>query len=345
MKAATIWFNHNLSTTYNAIAILRAADEGRFFRVLCTHSDKDFPGFEVSDVHEVEPRGLKEADYLHYCLDVIQRHAVDVFLPGRHQLSVVRHRQRFEERGVRLLAAADADTLQLLEDKAAVYAALRDNLVPVPEYRRVTDGASFLTAYAELRARVGRVCFKPASSLYGLGFHILTEDDQSWDRILAGDHLKISIADVERWLQAKGKFRPLLVMQYLPSVERSVDCLAQDGQLIRCVVRRKPVHAERTQLLEHNPVMENMVQRLTARLRLNGLFNVQFREDDAGVSRLLEINPRMAGGLLVACMSGVAFPYWAARLALGAATAADIPQPRTGIRVAQVVQALQVTTV
>ena len=66
---------------------------------------------------------------------------------------------------------------------------------------------------------------------------------------------------------------------------------------------------------------------------------MQFR-DAEGVSYLLEINPRMSGGLHYACLSGVAFPYWAARLALGTASPEDIPMPRTGLRVGHVDRAI-----
>jgi biotin carboxylase len=79
---------------------------------------------------------------------------------------------------------------------------------------------------------------------------------------------------------------------------------------------------------------------LTAHFRLDALFNIQFR-DSAGKAYLLEINPRMSGGLYCSCLSGVAFPYWAVRLALGTANPEDIPQPKVGFRVAQVNRAVR----
>jgi hypothetical protein len=51
---------------------------------------------------------------------------------------------------------------------------------------------------------------------------------------------------------------------------------------------------------------------------------------------LLEINPRMSGGIPYACHSGLNFPYWALKMALGECTPDDIPHPKTGIQVAQV---------
>jgi predicted ATP-grasp superfamily ATP-dependent carboligase len=42
---------------------------------------------------------------------------------------------------------------------------------------------------------------------------------------------------------------------------------------------------------------------LTEHYRLNGLFNIQFREGVHG-PRLLEINPRPSGGFGMSCLSG-----------------------------------------
>jgi hypothetical protein len=52
--------------------------------------------------------------------------------------------------------------------------------------------------------------------------------------------------------------------------------------------------------------------------------------------RLLEINPRMAGGISYSFLSGVVLPYWAIRLALGTAEPGDIPAPKTGLLVTDI---------
>lgn len=86
-------------------------------------------------------------------------------------------------------------------------------------------------------------------------------------------------------------------------------------------------------------MIEELARKLTRHFRLNGVFNIQFRDHD-GMPFLLEINPRMSGGIHYACLSGVAFPYWAIRLALETAEPEDVPRPKTGIRVGQVNKAI-----
>jgi biotin carboxylase len=96
-------------------------------------------------------------------------------------------------------------------------------------------------------------------------------------------------------------------------------------------VRRKE---EAGQVVERNLALVAVVRRLTARFRLNNLFNVQFRDAD-GLSYLLEVNPRMSGGLPFSCQSGLVLPYWALRLALGTCALSDIPEPQTDIWIPQ----------
>ena len=48
----------------------------------------------------------------------------------------------------------------------------------------------------------------------------------------------------------------------------------------------------------------------------------------------MEINPRASGGLPMATLSGLNFYHWALQLLMGRCEAADVPEPRTGLRVA-----------
>lgn len=340
MKQITVWFNKSLSSTYNVIEDLRAAPRTESFRILCTHTSPDFPAFQVCDVAECEPRGLDGAPYLDYCLDVIRRHDVQVFVPGKQLRAIVEARSRFADAGVKLLAAGDANTLHLLESKAALYRALAGSPVPLPDHVVVHDRASFEAAYLQLRKQHRVLCFKPAVSVFGLGFHVLTEAGNPLKRLLEGPGVPVGVDEVGHILEHQPQSRELLVMQYLPGPERSVDCLGQNGDLLRCVVRRKATDHSYAQWLEQHPRIEEMVRFLTAHFRLSGIYNIQFKEAD-GVPYLLEINPRMSGGLHYACLSGFSFPYWGVRLALGALVRDELPQPCTGFRVGQVNRAIR----
>ncbi len=319
-----VWLNEHLSNTWESLALVRRVRRAGEFRLHCTHHRPRYRGRLHADHFEPEPVGLDDTAYVEYCVDYCKRHAVGLFLPGRRLLPILRRRDRFADVGTRLLAAGDAAAVEAVSDKARAYAALADGDVPVPEYAVVTDVPGFDAALGQLR-RHALVCYKPAVSVFGIGFRILADAGRCAGQVHGP--WTITVDEARQALARRRPFGKLLVMQYLPGPERSVDCLAVDGRLVRCVVRRKH---DGGQVLEHNPAVVELVRRLTARLRLTHLFNVQFR-DAGGTPYLLEINPRMSGGLPFACRSGLAFLYWAIRLALGTATADDVPHPRAGL--------------
>ena len=73
--------------------------------------------------------------------------------------------------------------------------------------------------------------------------------------------------------------------------------------------------------------------RLTAHYRLNGLFNIQFKEGVNG-PRLLEINPRPSGGFGMACLSGANLAHIALQSIRGRAV--HPPVIRYGLRVTEI---------
>ena len=328
---ATVWINKYLSNTWEVLQLVRAASRPGEFRLLCTHPRALYPGREHCDLFEQEPDGLREDAYVDYCLDFARRHRVELFLPGRNVLPIARAAQRFEAAGMRVLATGDAPTIERLNHKGAVYVALGQHDIAIPEHEVVNNLADFDAAWERLRPRHDLLCYKPAVSVYGIGFRIVGDRGGAAAQLRAHNPFFVSHDQARRELGAKAPFRDLLVMQYLPGHERSVDCLARDGELIACVVRRKE---DGGQVLEDNPALVATVRRLTAALRLSNLYNVQFR-DAGGRPYLLEINPRMSGGLPFACQSGLVLPLWALRLALGTEMPDDVPAPRAGVWVPQ----------
>jgi hypothetical protein len=340
MSSITLWLNRNIASSYNVLETIRESlRPGEDWRIVTSHPYRYSSVFRLSDHHEVEPAGLGDRQYIRYCLNFIRRNKVNVFLPGTKLRAVLRARRHFDALGVTIIAAADASTVYTLESKSRLYRAVPSEMRIVPDYRVVRDMDGFDRAYAALRRHHRLVCFKPCVSVYGLGFRIVTPWGGGVRRLLNTASLKIGLRSVRRILGSEDIFRPLMLMPYLPGPERSVDCLGHHGELVRAVVRRKGT-VEGYQKLEHNPGLIEIVRKLTAHFKLSGLYNVQFR-DSGGRPYLLEINPRMSGGLYGSCLSGVAFPYWAIRLAMGTAKPEDVPQPKVGFRIAQVNRAVR----
>ena len=333
---ARVWYSRGLSNVYDALRILRAADTERELTLLTSHARREVPAMTVADEGWLEPPSpISDDHFVNWCVEACRAHRVDVFVPGRRVPALSGAKDRFAEVGARLLVPAGPELLARIDRKDQFYLDMADGAglptgVGLPDYRICKTVGEFDEACALLGADHRRLCVKPVVSTFGLGFHLLVEEDDEYRRFLGGDPTPVSFASARRAIASATRPRELMVMEYLPGPERSVDCLASAGTLITAVAR---VKRGEFQVLETEGPAVEAARAVVRRFEIDGIINVQTR-DARGAARLLEANARMSGGLLYACASGVAFPYWAVRLALGWSLPADVPLPRSGLRVA-----------
>jgi carbamoyl-phosphate synthase large subunit len=120
----------------------------------------------------------------------------------------------------------------------------------------------------------------------------------------------------------------LLVQEFLPGDEYSVDVLAGPDGVIAAVPRtRERVDsgvsiAGRT---VHDALLESTASDVARAIGLVGVANVQLRRDRDGIPALLEVNPRFPGAMPLTIAAGVDMPSLALDLALGRAVPASIP--------------------
>ncbi|MDH3423099.1 MAG: ATP-grasp domain-containing protein [Gemmatimonadota bacterium] len=117
----------------------------------------------------------------------------------------------------------------------------------------------------------------------------------------------------------------LMVQEYLPGEEYSVDVFAdQDGRVRACVPRARlkvdsgVAVAARTL---RDAELEGLARAVAQRIGLRYVANVQFRRDREGWPSLLEVNPRFPGTMPLTVRAGVNMPL----LAVAAATGAEPP--------------------
>jgi hypothetical protein len=166
-----------------------------------------------------------------------------------------------------------------------------------------------------------------------LGFRILDTQRDSITQLLKGVEYQIPLQELRQGMNNTPEFNTLLVMEHLGGPEWSVDCAGRHGELICAVQRKKSQLAGHGQTIDNNAEIQGMVTRLTAHYRLNGLFNIQFKEGVNG-PRLLEINPRPSGGFGMACLSGANL----AHIALQGIKGETVQQPviRYGLKVTEI---------
>ena len=329
-----VWFNKTFSSVGAAIRLIREADQAGDYEIVCSSANPHAPAFLAAHESTVEPSGLKGQAYLAWCLNFCLTHHIGIFIPGKEASLISAERAQFEVQGTRVLCVAVPDMLDLLHNKARFYQSVACSTPPAA-FRVVETAQQFDEAYRELRQDHAKLCIKPSVSVYGLGFSVLDEERSSALLLLAGVQYHIGLDDLQRGFAAMETFRPMLVMEYLDGHEFSVDCVGDNGRLICAVPRKKPLQAGQGQLIDLREDILNSTRQLAAAYGLNGIFNVQFREGQNGLG-LLEINPRMSGGIAMACLAGPNLPYLALAGFDRGFSGLPIAPVRAGLRVGEI---------
>ncbi len=111
----------------------------------------------------------------------------------------------------------------------------------------------------------------------------------------------------------------LLLQEYLPGAEYSVDVLVGMAGGVVAVVRERMRTDSGIAIVAkvvRDPAMEAYAQKAAAALGLFGIVNVQFKRDINGVPKLLEINPRPPGSLALTIAAGADMVMWSIHLLL-----------------------------
>lgn len=327
-----IWFNKTFSTIRGVFENLRQSVQAGEVTIICTHIHSTASAFSAADEAYPEPE-LSGFAYLEWCLEFCVKHKIDLFWPGKEAVLISQNQSLFLDKGVKILSVADPATLTLLHNKAHFYTQLPPQIALTMDFIAVNDLQSFDLAVRDLSAKHPRLCVKPAVSVYGLGFRILDTECDSITQLLKGIEYQIPLQELRQGMRNTPQFDTLLVMEHLGGHEWSVDCAGRYGKLLAAVQRKKSLLAGHGQSIDNNPEISGMVDRLTAHYRLNGIFNIQFKEGKNG-PRLLEINPRPSGGFGMACLAGANL----AHIALQGMTGEEIVKPTIlyGLRVNEV---------
>ena len=123
-----------------------------------------------------------------------------------------------------------------------------------------------------------------------------------------------------------------MVLEFLEGREYSIDCLASHDKLYAAIPRMKGDGRVR-ELVEQAELIK-LAHDFHQEFRLPYVFNIQVKYNNMVIPKLLEINPRMSGGMHISCLSGINIPYLAIKILLGEEV--RLVKPRFGIRASHI---------
>lgn len=261
--------------------------------------------------------------YVDALLDVCKKEQVDVLIPGISQElpKLQARRQEFEAVGTKV-SVSDGEGLLIANDKIKLYQYMKAHGYKIPQFSVATSFEEFEAACKEIGFPQKAICVKMRDGSGSRGIRIIDPKKSRYD-IFAGEKPNsffTTYEDMVSILKEAETFPDLLVMDYLPGMEYSVDLLAEGGQTKYIVGRESNIISAsipQEATLAYNEEAYEISKQIVQDLKLDGNIDLDFKFDADGHPQLMEINPRLAATLSVIAAGGVNLLYLRVKQLLG----------------------------
>ena len=303
------------------VRCLRMVKE-RKIRIIGTARDRNVAGFAFVDKGYLVP-STDDKDFIKEILHICQKEDVKVVIPAAPQeLDVfAQEKRKFEQNGIKVVISP-VGSLKIANNKYLLYKYCNGESIPAPGFFRAESYEEFETAVFKLGYPEKDVCFKPVVSSGSRGFRVLTSKVDRLDLLLSQqpDSTFTSFEETSSLLAKAKEFPELLVMEYLPGDEYSVDIVADRGCAFVVVprIREKIILGASFlgRVVKHEQIIEYS-QKIINGLELNGAIGMQFRLNSEGIPKIIEVNARPHGALMLSAAAGANILYLAIKVALG----------------------------
>jgi carbamoyl-phosphate synthase large subunit len=298
-----------------AAGILKCLSLQKDFNVIIADANSNAVGKHLHHSFETIPPA-SATSFIPSILTLCKEKKVDIILPlvTKELIPLANNISAFENIGTKVLVSPAA-SLEIANNKSRLYEFLQWRGIAVPEFNIIETVEQFQDAVVALGYPEKEVCFKPSISNGSRGFRIITNQQNELDVLLNQKPTStyISFADAVRILSS-GKFPQLLVSEYLPGDEYSVDCIANHGESVIIVprLRKRMINGISVEgEFVNNESIINYCRHIIKELQLHGNIGIQVKQSAKGEYLILEINPRVQGGISTALGAGINLPVLA----------------------------------
>jgi len=263
-----------------------------------------------------------DPNFIEDLLDISKKNKVDVIVPlvTKELFKLSLNSSTFSENGIKVIVS-DYDKLKLVNNKYELMNFAKQISIPVPDFRLVDSIEDFISKCYELGYPEKTICFKPPISNGMRGFRILNDSEDKMNSLIneKPNNVFIGFNEFINIARQSSYFPELLLMEYLPGQEYSVDALANGKQSI-CVIPRTREKIKMGisfvgETIFHKEII-NYSEKIIEHLGLFGNIGFQFKEDEFGKPKIIESNPRVQGTIILCTASGYNMVYNAIKIAL-----------------------------
>ena len=234
------------------------------------------------------------------------------------------------------VVVSDADKLHMANDKALLMQTLITANIPVAECHTAHSGTEIEMFAKKLGYPQKKVCIKPSLSNGSRGMRILDASAGSLSSFFEQkpNNTQTTLDNVLH-IFGDATLPTMLVMEYLPGEEYTVDALLDKGEPLVILPRKRISMNNGISVAGEFENNKEIIDYATAVFKATGLHGpngLQVKRNENGEFHILEINPRLQGSTTTALGMGINLPLLAVQQAIGTDIKSLIPEPRWGLR-------------
>lgn len=251
-------------------------------------------------------------------LDICKKEKIDVVLPQvtEELLLLSKWKKEFETEGI-AIAISDEKSIVLANNKYELMRISKKLGIPTPKFMIVKSKNELLEAFEEFGEKF---VIKPPVSSGMRGFRIVCDKSLSKDAFYNQKPETATITRNELLKILGEEFPPLLVMEFLPGKEYTVDVLSDKEKCYAVVPRSRDIIRSGITFAGTVIKREDLISyaiKLTQRIGLEFAHGYQFKEDESGIPNIIESNPRIQGTMVLSTFANANLIYGSVKLALG----------------------------
>ena len=268
-------------------------------------------GHLMVDKFYKSPKGGTD-EFVDFVKDICITEKVDIILGTSIEnvlFPILSRKKEFDEIGVKI-PACDIEDLKIANNKILMLEHLRSLEITQANFYVPKDCKDFIKKAKLLGYPKRDVHVKPSSMSGNRGFKILSSKiDMSFEDILKKPDIDpfITLETYCALLEKEKIFPEILMMEYLPGQDYSIYVYAEGGEAKSIIPMKRLKPKPGVSLISEVDLNKKIIERvrlITKHFNLNWNINIQMKVNYVGEPVVYEINPRIAGTIIMTKHAG-----------------------------------------
>ncbi len=289
-------------------------EEKEIFNIYLCDADQNATGkYLIEKNFRVIPKA-SDPNFIDFLLKLCKEYNIKLIIPlvTRELLELSKKKYLFKENNIDILVS-DYESLKILNDKGLLYNHLKNNKIKVPRFELINKKKDFTYALKRLGYPKLPVIMKPRISNGSRGVRIISEEFKKFELLFfqKPNSLFIKLEEVLSIIGDRN-FPPLILSEFLPGEELTVDCILNNGNIENIIIRTRDQMREgisiKGKFIKNEKIIHYIQQILCTLKGLDGSVGFQLKKSTNEEYLLLESNPRLQGSSTTALGIGINIP-------------------------------------